>query len=54
VRAYATKLGDSAAANILARTLEEEKQADTTLNEIAEKLNVEISGSESPASQPAA
>jgi ferritin-like metal-binding protein YciE len=54
VQAYATKLGDGAAANILAQTLEEEKDADTTLNGIAEKLNSEIAGDEKPTSQPAA
>jgi ferritin-like metal-binding protein YciE len=42
VRAYATKLGDKAAANLLAQTLEEEKEADSALNGIAEELNLEI------------
>jgi ferritin-like metal-binding protein YciE len=54
VRAYATKLGDTAAATALGQTLEEEKEADTTLNGIAEKLNFEIAGDETPASQSAA
>ncbi len=54
VRAYATKLGDAAAATALGQTLEEEKEADTTLNGIAEKLNFEIAGDEAPASQSAA
>jgi ferritin-like metal-binding protein YciE len=44
VRAYATKLGDTPAADVLGRTLDEEKEADTTLNGIAEKLNFEIAG----------
>jgi ferritin-like metal-binding protein YciE len=54
VRAYAAKLGDTAAADVLGQTLEEEKQADTTLNGIAEKLNFEVAGDGSPASQSAA
>jgi ferritin-like metal-binding protein YciE len=44
VRAYAAKLGDTAAADILGQTLDDEKEADTALNSIAEKLNFEISG----------
>jgi ferritin-like metal-binding protein YciE len=54
VRAYAAKLGDTAASNVLAQTLAEEKEADTTLNGIAEKLNFEIAGDETPAPQSAA
>lgn len=54
VRAYSAKLGDTAAADVLGQTLEEEKQADTTLNGIAEKLNFEVAGDGTPASQPAA
>jgi|SRR5271163_1946696 ferritin-like metal-binding protein YciE len=54
VRAYATKLGDAAAANILGQTLDEEKEADTTLNGIAEHLNFEIADGELPASRSAA
>jgi ferritin-like metal-binding protein YciE len=42
VRAYATKLGDDAAATALGQTLDEEKEADETLNGIAEQLNLEI------------
>jgi ferritin-like metal-binding protein YciE len=42
VRAYATKLGDQEAANLLGQTLDEEKEADATLNGIAEKLNLEF------------
>ncbi len=41
VRAYATKLGDTEAANLLEQTLQEEKEADETLNGIAEQLNLE-------------
>jgi ferritin-like metal-binding protein YciE len=44
VRAYAIKLGDVAAANVLGQTLDEEKQADKTLNHIAERLSVEVAG----------
>jgi ferritin-like metal-binding protein YciE len=42
VRAYATKLGDAEAANLLGQTLDEEKEADDILNGIAEQLNLEI------------
>jgi len=41
VRAYATKLGDTDAAELLTQTLEEEKEADAALNGIAEQLNTE-------------
>ena len=39
--AYATKLGDTDAAELLTQTLEEEKEADETLNGIAEELTVD-------------
>ncbi|HEY4781684.1 MAG TPA: ferritin-like domain-containing protein [Chthoniobacterales bacterium] len=42
VRAYATKLGDEDAATLLSQTLDEEKEADETLNDIAEELNFEV------------
>jgi ferritin-like metal-binding protein YciE len=42
VRAYATKLGDNDAASLLTQTLDEEKEADQTLNDIAEELNIEV------------
>jgi ferritin-like metal-binding protein YciE len=42
VRTYATLLGESEAATLLERTLQEEKEADQKLGEIAEKINVEI------------
>jgi ferritin-like metal-binding protein YciE len=42
VRAYATRLGDNDAANLLAQTLEEEKEADKALNDIAEELNLDV------------
>ena len=42
VRAYATRLGDENAASLLGQTLEEEKQADTLLNGIAEQLNMDV------------
>ena len=41
VRAYANLLGETEAANLLEQTLEEEKEADQTLNQIAEQINVE-------------
>src|SRR5271163_4752988 len=44
VRAYAKKLGDAAAADLLGQTLDEEKEADKTLNDIAEQLNVDVAG----------
>lgn len=43
VRACAIKPGNDSAADLLSRTLEEEKEADETLNGIAEELNLEIS-----------
>ncbi|MFY9842412.1 MAG: ferritin-like domain-containing protein [Terriglobales bacterium] len=42
VRAYAMKLGDDSATDLLGQTLDEEKEADETLNGIAEQLNVEV------------
>ena len=42
VRAYATKLGEEDAATLLSQTLEEEKEADETLNGIAEELDLEV------------
>jgi ferritin-like metal-binding protein YciE len=41
VRTYANLLGEDEAANLLQRTLDEEKEADQTLNQIAEQINVE-------------
>jgi ferritin-like metal-binding protein YciE len=46
VRTYATLLGDREAAALLEQTLEEEKEADETLTEIAEQINVEAVGGE--------
>jgi ferritin-like metal-binding protein YciE len=46
VRTYATLLGDQEAADLLQETLDEEKEADQTLNEIAEHINVEAGGGE--------
>jgi ferritin-like metal-binding protein YciE len=40
-RTYATLLGFQDAASLLEQTLEEEKEADQTLSELAEELNVE-------------
>ena len=42
VRAYAAKLGDQKAADLLGQTLDEEKAADELLNGIAEELNVDV------------
>lgn len=42
VRAYATKLGQEEAAELLGKTLAEEKEADELLNGIAEELNFEV------------
>jgi ferritin-like metal-binding protein YciE len=42
VCAYATKLGDEYAATLLSQTLDEEKEADETLNGIVEELNLEV------------
>jgi ferritin-like metal-binding protein YciE len=42
VRAYATTLGDDDAANLLGETLEEEKEADQTLNRLAEEFNQKL------------
>jgi ferritin-like metal-binding protein YciE len=42
VHAYATKLGDENAVTLLGETLDEEKEADRTLNDIAEQLNLEV------------
>jgi ferritin-like metal-binding protein YciE len=42
VRAYATRLREDDAATLLAQTLQEEKEADEALNEIAEELNIEV------------
>jgi ferritin-like metal-binding protein YciE len=41
VRTYARLLGRQDIANLLEQTLQEEKEADQTLNEIAENVNVE-------------
>jgi len=46
VRTYASLLGDREAAALLEQTLEEEKEADETLTEIAEQINVEAVGRE--------
>jgi ferritin-like metal-binding protein YciE len=54
VRAYAVTLGDTAAADVLGKTLEEEKEADKTLDGIAEQLNFEIAGDQTSASPSAA
>lgn len=42
VHAYATKLGEEAAATLLGQTLDEEKEADETLNEIAAEFIFEV------------
>lgn len=43
VVAYAKRLGDEEAADLLTQTLEEEKAADQKLNDIAEELDIEVS-----------
>ena len=40
-RTYAELLGDQEAVRLLSQTLEEEKAADTKLNQVAKKVNVE-------------
>jgi len=42
VRTYASLLGETKAAGLLEKTLEEEKEADQTLGGIAEQINVAI------------
>jgi len=42
VRTYASLLGDSKAAGLLEKTLQEEKEADEALGGIAEQINVAI------------
>jgi ferritin-like metal-binding protein YciE len=42
VHAYAVKLGEEEAADLLSQTLDEEKAADEKLNGIAEELNFEV------------
>lgn len=46
VRTYANLLGENEAAQLLEQTLEEEKEADQTLNDIAEHINVEAKEAE--------
>lgn len=41
VRTYAELLGEKEMANLLQQTLDEEKQADQTLNQIAKSINVQ-------------
>jgi ferritin-like metal-binding protein YciE len=42
LHAYATRLGDEEAADLLEQTLDEEKAADKKLNDIAEELNLTL------------
>jgi ferritin-like metal-binding protein YciE len=44
VRTYATLLGDSAAAELLQQTLDEERETDEKLTELAESINLEAIG----------
>jgi len=46
VRTYANLLGENEAAGLLEQSLEEEKEADQTLNDIAEHINVEAKEAE--------
>jgi ferritin-like metal-binding protein YciE len=45
VRTYAKILGEEEAASLLEQTLEEEKETDQKLTELAENINVEAAGS---------
>ena len=44
VRSYASLLGDTKAASLLEKTLEEEKETDQKLTELSETINVEAAG----------
>jgi ferritin-like metal-binding protein YciE len=44
VRTYAKILGEEEAASLLEQTLEEEKETDQKLTELAENINVEAAG----------
>jgi ferritin-like metal-binding protein YciE len=46
VRTYANLLGEEEAVKLLEQSLEEEKEADQTLNDIAEHINMEAQGAE--------
>ncbi len=46
VRTFATILGEDSAAELLEQTLEEEKETDKKLTELAENINLEAAGSE--------
>jgi ferritin-like metal-binding protein YciE len=50
-RTFATLLGDREAASLLEQTLEEEKETDARLTEIAEQINVEAEHGEAPRSK---
>ena len=57
VRTYATLLGEDEAAELLELTLNEEKEADEKLSELAERINVEAvkgeaAGGKAPAKKP--
>jgi ferritin-like metal-binding protein YciE len=52
VRRYASLLGDTKAAALLEKTLEEEKVADEVLGGIAEEINVEIPRGQNQAAHP--
>jgi ferritin-like metal-binding protein YciE len=54
VRAYARKLGDDEAADLLSQTLDEEKEADETLNGIAEELDLELPAEQGDSTKQAA
>lgn len=51
VRTYATLLGDTEAADLLAQTLEEEKEADEELSGIADQVNLEAEEGAQPISK---
>jgi len=46
VRTYANLLGETEAANLLEQTLEEEKETDSKLTELAEQINITAAESE--------
>jgi len=53
VHAYATRLGEEQAADLLAQTLAEEKAADKKLNDIGEQLNLQLGREAGEAQKPA-
>src|SRR5258708_37659506 len=52
VRAFAELLGEEEHVSLIEQTLEEEKQADLTLTQLAEQLNAQASEAEADSPQP--